>query len=68
MLAALSLVPGFPSTHFRLYGSNLTNAPLCSSYDDTPYYHDPRVDGDEVPPKLSEVFRRTVQVSVVVVQ
>ena len=31
--------------------SNLTNAPLCSSYDDTPYYHDPRVDGDEVPPK-----------------
>ena len=34
--------------------SNLSGAPLCISYDATPYYHDPRVLGDEIaaPPLL----------------
>ena len=48
--------------------SNLTSAPLCSSYDtSTPYYHDPAVGGDEIAPLPSFGKGRCTTVSGVIV-
>ena len=45
--------------------SNLSGAPLCASYDATPYYHDPRVLGDEITPH--PLFGRCTTLSGVIV-